>query len=410
VLIALLAMVASYAQDAASTTAAPAASRTELNFLPVVGGDSDVGVGVGVIGDLARLDPGFRPFRWRLELASVTTFKPERARGTGAGTKAFTIPYQEYFLELDLPQLTTRRRLRVVVRPSFTWMSTQKFYGVGNASPLPPESVPVRRTEYGRREAAFTVATRLEVIGRLLLRTGASYTRTGLQIPDDSILAQQRASGPERVRQLLAGPRRYGVAAARIALEYDSRDDEIVTRMGSFHQLMLRFGPRLGPDHPFEYAEVNLTLRAYRAPRRWLEVAGRLVGDILLGNPPFYELTEIDGSSAVGGGKGIRGVPGQRYYGKVKLLANIETRVQTWRGTFRGKPLALSVAAFFDSGRVWVDGKAAPELDGRGLGLKYGVGGGLRLQEGHTFVVRADVAWSPDARPIGAYFNVGEIF
>jgi hypothetical protein len=53
---------------------------------------------------------------------------------------------------------------------------------------------------------------------------------------------------------------------------------------------------------------------------------------------------------------------------------------------------------------------AHPELDGTGLGLKYGVGTGLRFQEGRTFVVRADLAWSPDARPIGGYFAAGQIF
>jgi hypothetical protein len=38
------------------------------------------------------------------------------------------------------------------------------------------------------------------------------------------------------------------------------------------------------------------------------------------------------------------------------------------------------------------------------------VGGGLRLQSGDAFVLRGDVAWSPDARPIGAYFAVGHTF
>ncbi len=73
--------------------------------------------------------------------------------------------------------------------------------------------------------------------------------------------------------------------------------------------------------------------------------------------------------------------------------------------------MVLSVAACLDGGRSWTElGHTHPDLDGTGLGLKYGIGGGLRLQEGHTFVVRADVAWSPDARPVGAYFAAGQIF
>jgi hypothetical protein len=37
-------------------------------------------------------------------------------------------------------------------------------------------------------------------------------------------------------------------------------------------------------------------------------------------------------------------------------------------------------------------------------------GGGLRIKWGEAFLVRADVAWSPDADPIGLYFNVNHVF
>jgi hypothetical protein len=35
---------------------------------------------------------------------------------------------------------------------------------------------------------------------------------------------------------------------------------------------------------------------------------------------------------------------------------------------------------------------------------------GLRLQQGQAFVVRADLALSPDARPLGAYVTAGQLF
>jgi hypothetical protein len=71
----------------------------------------------------------------------------------------------------------------------------------------------------------------------------------------------------------------------------------------------------------------------------------------------------------------------------------------------------LGVAAFVDSGRTWTElGRSNPALDGTGLGLKVGLGGGLRLQQGRTMLLRFDVAWSPDADPVGAYFSAGQIF
>jgi hemolysin activation/secretion protein len=81
-----------------------------------------------------------------------------------------------------------------------------------------------------------------------------------------------------------------------------------------------------------------------------------------------------------------------------------------WRFHVRGSEYELGSVAFFDAGRVWADLHAVPELDGTGLGLKYGTGIGLRLHKGKTFVLRADVAWSPDARPLGFYFLAGQMF
>jgi hemolysin activation/secretion protein len=108
---------------------------------------------------------------------------------------------------------------------------------------------------------------------------------------------------------------------------------------------------------------------------------------------------------------GVRGVPGQRYYGKVKAFGNLETRVHLFDFHLFGAPLALGTAVFFDGGRVWTEiGHAHPDLDGTALGLKYGIGGGLRLIQGTTFVIRGDLAWSPDAHPIGGYFAAGEVF
>jgi hypothetical protein len=195
-------------------------------------------------------------------------------------------------------------------------------------------------------------------------------------------------------------------------VQYDSRDNDVVTRRGMFLSAFLRYSPRITSELPYAYERVTLKAQLYGTPvRRWLTLSFRLVGDTLLGSPPFYELARFDETPAVGGGKALRGVPAQRYYGKVKLFENLEARSEILPFTFRGKKMVLGAAVFLDAGRTWTElGTSNPQLDGTGLGLKYGVGGGLRLQEGQSFVVRADVAWSPDAQPIGAYFAAGEIF
>ena len=102
----------------------------------------------------------------------------------------------------------------------------------------------------------------------------------------------------------------------------------------------------------------------------------RVAGDVLVGNPPFAELPRWGDSYAVGGQSGVRGVPAQRYYGKVKVIGNLEARAHFFNFRFLGKDLTLGGAAFADGGRVWADTTPHPELDGTGLGIKYGLGGG----------------------------------
>ena len=103
-------------------------------------------------------------------------------------------------------------------------------------------------------------------------------------------------------------------------------------------------------------------------------------------------------------------MPGQRYHGMVKVFGNAEVRVPLFDFHFLSKTNTLGFAAFCDSGRLWATYERRPDLDGTELGLKLGLGAGPRLSAGKTFVLRFDVAWSPDAEPIGAYLASGHIF
>jgi len=378
-------------------------AQTEVNVIPVVGGDSDVGIGVGAVGNVAGLESSPERYRWKAELGSFISFKP------GVGDDKIAIPFQDYYLALVYPRLGPEGRLRLEARPSFTDESTQRFYGVGNASSK-TEGVAERLHQYGRRRVAATTSARYRFIGDLYVRGGLGFTSNWLRAGEDSSLSIQRANGSDAVRSLLDGPFRHTVVSGDVGLQYDTRDNEIVTRTGSFHSVRMLYSPRLSAAVPHGYEQLTSTARFYRSPLPWLVLRLRLLGDLLLGDPPFYELTRIEDMSVFGGGKGVRGVPGQRYYGMIKTFGNLEARAEVWRFSLFRKPFVLGTAAFLDGGRVWADRGSHPELDGSGPGLKYGFGGGLRLQEGQTFVVRFDVAWSPDARPIGAYFNVGEVF
>ncbi|MES1165668.1 MAG: BamA/TamA family outer membrane protein [Verrucomicrobiota bacterium] len=391
----------------ADQPAAPqqAPSHRELNIIPIAGGDSDVGLGFGEVADWARVEGGHpQPYKWKLENGAFITFN-EQAGG-------LVIPFQDYYFLMTWLDLGPQHRTRLDVRPAFTDERTLKYYGIGNASQRPPDSVDIRETEYRRMHPTLLVEARSNLGGHWYALLGNVYTQNWVNVPPNSILAHDIQFGTPEVKSFLRGFGPHAVDLIELAIQYDSRDSEIVTRRGMYHFIEARLSPAVPGWLPYAYIQLDAAAQFYvTAIPRWLTIAWRGVADVMMGDPPTYELARFDETPALGGSKAVRGVPAQRYYGKVKLFENLEARSELLPFKVGKKSLVLGVAAFLDGGRTWSEiGQAHPDLDGTGWGLKYGIGAGLRLQEGQTFVVRADLAWSPDAQPVGAYFAAGQIF
>lgn len=378
----------------------PAQPKTEVGIVPLLGGDSDIGVGGGELSSITRLEPGYKPYRWRVESGAIVTFKAPAGDGV-------RVPYQDYYVLFVVPELV-KNVLRLEVRPSYTRETTQLYYGIGNASPAPeigPEGQPASDYfQYGRMHPTLQVRARLALGGGLFARFGNSVTYTHIDVHPGSKLDRDLGSTD-------AARSAHFVDFFEYALQYDTRDDETSPTRGTYDQVELRLSPGGTATFPYRYGQVNTTLRFYATPiERWLGFALRLVGDGQFGDPPFYELARYEDTFALGGVKGVRGVPAQRYYGKVKVFGNLEARSQFANFHIFKSETTLGGVLFFDAGRLWSDWRPDPALDGSGLGLKYGMGVGLRLQQGKAFVVRGDVAWSPDARPIAGYFTAGQTF
>jgi hypothetical protein len=379
----------------------------EFNLLPVAGGTSDIGIGGGYFLGLTRMAPQEIPYVWNIESAGFVTF----AKQTGAG---LIVPYQDDYVTFTLPRLFGSP-LELEIRPEYSWETTLGYYGLGNASSATlPAGKTVKYFEYGRLHPEIYAQVRAGIVDHVIVRGGIRYVRTWLQVADDSKLAEDLRSGSAAVKSLLGSTDPNGVALASGGIQFDDRDNVTAAHRGTFDSFDLQVSPG-GTWAPFSYLEATADMRVFiplSMPR--VTLAGRLAGDLLYGNPPFYELARFEDTYAVGGLNGVRGVPAQRYYGKVKVLANVELRTEIVTFHALGKPVTFGVTGFADGGRVWADTTSQPALDGQGLGplagLKYGVGGGVRFQSGSAFVLRADVAWSPDATPIAAYVAAGQMF
>jgi hypothetical protein len=386
--------------------------RTDVTVVPYGGADSDIGVGAGVIASVARLTADHEPYLWRVESTTLVTFQTNRE----LADPRVEFPYVDSYVLVSLPH-AAKNRLGLDFRVSYTRELQLKYYGLGNATTVPEDAeLGDPRYEYAREHPTFRLRSESRLLGGTLLILGLAYTHNWITVPPGTVLARDRESENPRVRRALEPTTDHGVVEFSYGAGWDDRDNRVSPFKGMYHTAQIDLAPGGTPEFPQRWARANVSLRAY-APlvARRLTLAWRAVGDVLLGEPPFYELPRALDTNALGGAKGVRGVPAQRYYGKIKVFGNVELRSRLFDFSLLGQKNALGAVAFVDSGRLWSDYPPDPELDGKldwenGFGMKFGLGGGLRVYGGTSFVVRADVAWSPDARPIGAYLGGGEAF
>ena len=376
--------------------------HNELNLVPLVGGSTDIGIGGGFFAGLARIQKGYDPYVFNLEAAGLLTFKK------GAG--GLELPVQDLFVKLTVPRLFGRP-LRLEIRPSYTW-EILRYYGLGNDAPDATRTgASSAFVSYRRLHPQLDTVLRFRILDHFAGLAGFRLTGNWLRTEADSTLVRDQQTGSAEVKRLLGGTSAHGVLLLKTGLQWDDRDNELSTHAGTFEELNLKFSPGGSDAFPYRYGNANVIARAF-VPlfKPAVTLAVRLVYDLLVGDAPFYELARFEDTYALGGSGGVRGIPAQRYSGKEKIFGNLELRTELVSFHALGKPLLFGLVGFFDAGRVWADTHAEPALDGTGLGLKYGAGGGLRLQSGSAFVLRADFAWSPDANPVSGYFSAGQLF
>jgi len=403
-------------------------NRLEWGLLPAVNYNTDLGVGIGAVGTLAAFEEGFNPYRWRLQ---ATVFASLRDQGDG-----IEAPLQSHGVEFDRPGFFDGV-LRLGVWIGFNRQSNAGYYGLGSNAPdetaerdLRPEA-----TQYDRTfpEARATVRIRLwsrpVPVGkrRLELFVGTSIGYTWIEFFDDSRLALDAAQAAEggRLGTLLRGLEDHALWTLSTGLLWDTRDREFDPKRGAFHELSLRGSP--GIDASLVFSGAALSLRWFvPVIRGRLTFATRSAVDVLMGDVPIYELSSLgafDSVSAPGGGRSLRGVPLQRYHGKIKLLQSLELRGRIAPFRVAGQRFMAGAVAFVDTGRVWADARGGRvdvrradgtvdvrDLDGGPFDFEVGVGAGARLRWGETFIIRFDFGYAPTLGTAGFYIDIGDAF
>lgn len=400
-------------------------NRLEFGVLPAVNYNSDLGVGVGVLGTLAKFSEGYNPFDWRVE---ALVFFSLRDQGNG-----LEAPLHSHYVDFDKPGLV-KGNLRLNARISFTKQANAGYYGLGSNAPDEKQPTdPERLTQFDRIHPELAGTARIRLwskpvsVGkrRLELLAGMRFRYTWYEFYEGSRLALDRRQIQEggELADLLRGLDDHALWTLYTGLLWDTRDREFDTQQGGFHEISVRASP--GVDESLEFVGVSLISRWFtRLGTDRLAFASRTVADLLVGDIPLYELGLFGGlepTAGPGGTRSVRGVPLLRFYGKVKLIQSLELRLRIAPFRVAKQRFTFGAVAFGDVGRVWGDysnttievRQADGTVDLRrldGAGFEVGLGGGLRLRWGETFVIRADVGYAPTLDTTGFYIDVGDAF
>lgn len=201
----------------------------------------------------------------------------------------------------------------------------------------------------------------------------------------------------------------------QVGAMYDTRDNEPSPRSGLWAEASVRAAtPFWGSS--WTWAGANLTARSYvpiisgDAPLR-LTLASRLVGDIVVGDPPIQELVRPGGFVdylSFGGSEMGRGVRVQRYVGKLKLFLQNELRWRFVEFAAGNQHFAFSTNLFADAGIVGTDLADKKAFAGT---PPVGAGLGVLFHWNENFVLRVDVATSVvEAFSPGVYITLGQTF
>ncbi len=385
-------------------------NRLEWAPLPAVGGNTDMGLMLGVQVVVARYDPAFDPYRYRVQAQVAMSLKWWDGRG-------LYLPVHADFLRLDMPGLAGGK-LRLAVSAEYNQRNNGGYFGLGNASryqssSTEPASYPAvsmnrQRYQYRQYEPLLRLNFRYLLAKGIFLNTGMRLLWERSDVYPGSALWKDRNA----VHGLQD---HFGLQLA-VGLAYDTRNHEYVPSKGFLCEAHLRASPGLG--NSLNFGGATLDGRAY-VPLygEYLVLASRLFADLLFGNVPFYELSRasaFENREYPGGRDGFRGVPEGRYHGKIKVGADVELRSMFWTFHLLGERFRVGALLLADVGRVWADYQRNRALDGSGAGLKWGAGLGLRVQIGETVLARFDFSYSPDAAamgfPIGIYVDMGHVF
>jgi outer membrane protein assembly factor BamA len=349
----------------------------QYSMLPLAGYTSDIGLFGGAL--FQRINygqPPESPFLSRMQMDLIGSLKGElQAQAVYEHTKAFNG--------------TFRSRLSLTVFRS----EISHFFGVGNQADYSEELYNEDYFFFRNRNVSFRWRLRKMIAEygfngtfEIFSDLRSAYHQTAsldenssfanFQLPDDELSGWTNTLG-------------LGIIA-------DDRDSEFNPTEG------YRYEAGMSVSGPFIASEYSFTsvwgeLRNYVELFPDVVLAHKLRGEVISGNPPFWEL------STLGNQNGLRGYHMDRFRGDRSIINIFELR--TWLFSILDSQIRFGGQLFWDSGRVFTDNDSSGLLNNWRHTL--GTGGAISLFS-PDFIVTGDLGFSEDTFRI--YAGIGYNF
>ena len=367
-----------WAQDPAAPDSASSEPASNLSWyaIPNVAYDSDDRLGFGARAEFAWSAPGHDPYKLALVFQGFSSV-------TG---------YHHHRVRIDRTGLGPRSGLRLTGHLAFRQWKNDGYWGIGNGTMLESAYAanfdlddPLRkRYRYSLTQPFLHVVARQQLGDR-----DGPWSVYGALNPKWSRVQTYAIS-------VLEAEQPYGMAGGfalqgLAGLLFDSRSPEIAPESG----VLLELGGRVSPLIDGEaggFAGPFASARGFVSPLSRLTLAGRVAGEWLFGDVPFYEMVHWGGffpMQGFGGFETLRGVRFGRWRAPAKAIANLEARILVLEHPAGKSTLGWELTPFSDLGVVWgaAETASAPPPD---QPLHPTVGLGLRLVFAGLFVGRLD--------------------
>lgn len=397
----------------------PKQRQVKWMILPNASFDTDDGLGFGIRGELQKIKEGYDPFQASFILQAFVSLKG----------------YHHHRFYVDLPGLGRQHRLRLNLRFAYRQWLNDGYWGIGNGTvrerayvgDFPADDPRRKRYRYYLIQPYAYVGARYDLGDSPLSLFGSFvFQWVGIKTYAGSVLERDRPEG-------IGGGFQTQFS---VGLMLDTRDPEQAPDRGVLAEISGRFTPGFPGSvgmHGGPYASIRGWLplggcdqdypgfvqqvAARRAPKMAAKgksfsipanpfpgcravVAGRIMGEWLVGDVPFFEMARWGGYEPIlgfGGSGTLRGASFGRYRAPGRAVANVELRLDVLRHRLFQSPFRWQIVPLADVGVVWGAGDTATDGGRQTLPVHPAVGMGLHVVWDQSFVGRIDMAVGPDA-------------